>query len=46
MRCRRFSPLPRLALLASIGAATYALWLATFARDVVRELVELIRLRR
>jgi len=39
-------PLPRLALLGSIGAATYVLWLAVFARDVVREIVELIRLRR
>ncbi|MBS0479515.1 MAG: lipopolysaccharide biosynthesis protein [Proteobacteria bacterium] len=40
------SPLPRLALLATIGAATYGLWLMVFARHVVRELVELIPLRR
>ena len=39
-------PLPRLALLASIGAATYGLWLMVFAREVVRELVELTRLPR
>ena len=39
-------PLPRLALLASVGAATYGLWLTVFAREVVREIVDLIRLRR
>jgi len=40
------APLPRLALLGSIGAATYGLWLMVFARAVIIEIVELIRLRR
>lgn len=40
------NPLAHLAVLASIGAASYALWLMVFARDVVREIFELIRLRR
>jgi O-antigen/teichoic acid export membrane protein len=39
-------PFPRLALLASTGAAVYGLWLVTFSRHVVREIIELIRLRR
>ncbi|MES2097461.1 MAG: lipopolysaccharide biosynthesis protein [Pseudomonadota bacterium] len=40
------SPLPRLAILASVGVAAYGAWLMIFARGVVRELVELVRLRR
>lgn len=39
-------PLPRLAILATTGAAVYGAWLMIFARGVVRELVELVRLRR
>lgn len=40
------SPLPRLAILGSVGATVYGAWLMIFARGVVRELVELVRLRR
>jgi O-antigen/teichoic acid export membrane protein len=39
-------PLPRLAILASTGAVVYGAWLVIFARGVVRELIELVRLRR
>ncbi len=39
-------PFPRLALLASTGVAVYGLWLVTFSRGVVREIIELVRLRR
>lgn len=39
-------PLPRLVVLTGTGMAVYGLWLMTFSRGVVRELVELVRLRR
>uniref|UniRef100_UPI00211A8C30 lipopolysaccharide biosynthesis protein n=1 Tax=Sphingomonas sp. TZW2008 TaxID=1917973 RepID=UPI00211A8C30 len=38
-------PAPRLALLGSIGAVTYAAWLVTFARPTVRHTLALIRNR-
>ena len=39
-------PLPRLAILTSLGVVVYGGWLLTFSRGIVRELVELVRLRR
>ena len=36
-------PLPRLTLLVAVGGATYAAWLITFGRDLVRETVALVR---
>ena len=40
------APQLRLAILASVGAATYGTWLMIFARGVLLELAELVRLRR
>jgi O-antigen/teichoic acid export membrane protein len=40
------APPLRLAILASTGVVAYAAWLLLFARSAVRELVDLIRLRR
>lgn len=37
-----FAPLVRLALLVTVGAATYAGWLALFARHAVRELIAIV----
>ena len=39
------APVAQLAILASVGAAGYGLWLMLFARDAVRELVSLVRNR-
>lgn len=36
---------PRLLLLVGVGAVSYAAWLMLFARGVVREIIELVRLR-
>ncbi len=36
---------PRLAILVVVGAATYGVWLARFARDTVRELIAMVRKR-
>jgi O-antigen/teichoic acid export membrane protein len=37
------APLPRLAILVAAGAAAYAGWLMLFSRDVVRDLIALVR---
>lgn len=36
-------PLPRLAILVTAGAAVYGAWLMVFARQVVRELIAVVR---
>lgn len=38
-------PVPRLAMLVAVGAAIYGGWLALFARDVLRELLAVMRKR-
>lgn len=40
------APLPRLALLVAIGAATYSAWLFLFGRETLAELREMVRRRR
>lgn len=39
------APPLRLAILASVGVATYGAWLSLFARQTVRDLIALIRMR-
>jgi len=40
------APPPRLAILTGAGAVTYGLWLLLFARQTVRDLLRLVRMRR